>query len=462
MKVLLLNSPRASAHLPPLGLLYIAAVLEKNDISVKVIDCPIEGIDFDGIPPLIQREKPTIVGVTSTTPTISFGLKTFKIVKDTDSSILTVVGGPHPTATPDDTIKNNQVDFVVRHEGEYTMLDLVKTIEIGGNLKDVLGLTWKNKGTVVHNPDRSFIKDLDELPYPARHFVPIDKYPSILIPLKLPESQIMSSRGCPFNCAFCSHAIYGKVVRQRDYKKVVDEIEYLSEKYSLKGIFYYDDTLNMHTKWLESLCDEIIARGLNDIGYKAQVRVNQPLVNKELLQKMKKAGFYLLAYGIESGSPQILERIHKKITLEEIERAVKLTNEVGIKSLGFFMLGNLGENKETIKETIDFAKKLPLTYAQFSIGIPYPGTEFYEEAKKNNWLKAESWDDFIEDKRATIVEMPGLERKYLEESFRRFNKDFYFRPKYVLNQIFSSVKSWDDFVLTFKGFSWVVKAAFKL
>jgi len=459
MKVLLISPPKGFSPLPPLGLLYISAVLEENDIQTKVIDCPIENMGFDQIPSIIKKENPDIVGVASCTPTITFALKVLRMTKKVDKSIKTIIGGPHASAMPMDTIKNKEADFLVKGEGEVTTLELVKAIEKNKKVDKIDGLWWRKGKKIVKNKERGPIKDLDSLPWPARHHVPVEKYPSVLIPLRLPETQVMATRGCPFRCAFCAKEVFGSTVRARDPKKIVDEIEYLVNEYGIRGLFFYDDTLNLKPKWTMKLCNEIIKREFNDVGFKGQVRVNTPLINRELLKKMKQAGFYMLAYGIESGDPKVLDVIHKNITLDEVRRAVRLTNEAGIRALGFFMIGNIGENKDTIRKTINFAKSLPLDYAQFSIGVPYPATEFYNVVKEKGWLKAKGWEDFIPDKREALVKMPELEQEMLEHMFMKANKEFYFRPSYVLKQIKTSMRSMDDFKLAFKGLNWVVKAS---
>jgi len=458
MKVLLLNPPKTLAVQPPLGLLYVAAFLERSGVNVKAIDCSIEGIGFDRLPELIRSEKPDIVGVTACTPSITYALNVLKIAKEAVPSVKTVIGGPHPSAVPD-TIKEDCVDFLVCGEGELTMLELVRALEGMGDLRKVDGLSFKDGGKVVVNGPRKFIENLDSLPWPARHFVPIVKYPSILLPLKVPETSIMGSRGCPFRCTFCSKAVFGRHTRLRDPKKVVDEIEHLYKTYNVKGIFFYDDSFNFNTKWVGELCDEIIRRGLNHLTYKGEVRVNKLCVSKELMEKMRKAGFYLLAFGVESGNQEILNRLKKDITTEEVRNAVKLAKDAGIWTYGFFMTGNSGDTPQTIKETVGFAKSAGFDFVQFGISQPYPGTEFYLEAKEKGWLKARSWEDYMEDKRATLVEMPGLPTEYLKKINSWAIRSFYFRPAYVLRMVPRALSSLKNLKFTISGLKWVLKAS---
>lgn len=460
MHILLINPPDTLAVQPPLGLLYIASVLKNSGYEVNIKDCGVEGITFDQLAKLIEGEKPDIVGVTACTPTITQALKVLKTAKSVDSSIKTVIGGPHPSTAPEETIKNGSVDFVLRGEGELAFLELVKSLENKKNLRGVDGLFFKIGKRIIANKPRKLIEDLDSLPWPAREFVPIEKYKSILLPFKTPETSVMGSRGCPFACSFCSKAVFGQRTRLRNYKKVVDEIEYLANRYKIRGIFFYDDSFNFNAKWVSNFCDEIIKRKLNRLTFKAEVRANKKCVSRNLLSKMKKAGFYLLAFGVESGNPNILKNINKAVTLEEVKRAVKLTKEAKIMTYGFFMLGNIGETVDTINDSIKFAIDAGFDFVQFGIAQPYPDTEFFREAKKNNWLKVTEWEDYKEDKKAALVELPTITTEKLREMNKEAIRRFYFRAQYIMQQGARAFSSIDNFKFTLNGLKWVLKAIF--
>jgi radical SAM superfamily enzyme YgiQ (UPF0313 family) len=464
--VLLLNPPEVLSDLPPLGLLYVAAVLEENKYDVNLIDCGIEKKSWDELKDIVKNEQPKIVGITATTPGISKTMKTAQLVKKVDSNIKVALGGPHATILPSECLKNKDIDFAVRGEGEFAFLNLVRyMLRDKINLKKIQNLSFKSNGKIVHNPQSSRIDDLDSLPWPARHFVPIEKYPGVVLPRKHPETQVMATRGCPFNCTFCSSKnVFGSTIRFRDPIKVVDEIEYLVNTYKIKTINFYDDGLNYKLDWTTKMCNEIIDRGLNnEIEWKAQVRVNKPFVTEELLRKMKEAGCWLLCWGIESGDPKILKNIKKAITLEEARRAIKMCSAVGIRSLGYFMAGNQGETIETVERTIDFCVELGdlgLDYPQLTLAVPYPGTELFEVCKKNNWLKAKTWNGYENDKRSVIVQMPGLPDEYLEKAISIFYKRFYFRPSYLLKQLFK-IRKIDDFILLKIGIEYLKNAISK-
>ena len=313
----------------------------------------------------------------------------------------------------------------------------------------------------MHNPNRELIKDLDSLPWPARDLLPMEKYSGTLVPRKHPETQIMGMRGCPFKCAFCSSAIFGKTMRFRNPLNVVDEVEFLIKKYKIKSLYFYDDGLNYNADWLNTICDEFIKRGINKkIEWKGQVRVNSGFVNQEMLNKMRKAGCWILAWGIESGNQTVLNNIHKAITLKEIENAIRMSSKAGIRNFGYFMGGNMTETKETVQDTINFTKKLMhegLDYILWSLAIPYPGTEFYDVCKKNGWIKVDKWEDWRDDKQKVIIDMPGLPREWLQQTTEKAYRSFYMDPYYIARQV-SRVRSVDDVKLLMNGMGWLSAA----
>lgn len=461
MDLLLINPSKTFAALPPLGLMYICSVLRKK-FKVNLIDMAILDYNEKDIRQTIKKEKPSIIAVPIFTPTYKQALDVLKIAKSIDTTIITVVGGPHATVVPE-TISNKHIDYLIRGEGEYTMLELCEfIINNKGKKKNIKGISYKENGNIKHNDHREFIKDLDSLPWPTRDMVPMEKYEGTVLSIHQPETHVMGTRGCPFKCAFCSCSnVFGRVIRFRDPVKIVDEIEFLVEKYKIKGIYFQDDGLNYRRKWIDTICNELIERGLNEkIRWKAQVRVNKQLISLEMLKKMKKAGCWLLCWGIESGNVNVLNNIHKAITLQEVRDAISLSSKAGIKNLGFFMGGNLGENKQTVFDTINFSKELinyGLDYMQWSLAVPYPGTEFYEKCKENGWLKADSWEDWIEDKRGVIIEMPELKQEWLEQTMKKAYVSFYFNPKYIFNQL-KKIRSLNDIKILIHGLKSVLGA----
>ncbi|TKJ17312.1 hypothetical protein CEE44_02130 [Candidatus Woesearchaeota archaeon B3_Woes] len=460
-KVFLIVPPNVECDLPPLGLLYIASTIKK-ECDVKIIDCGILNINLKKLEKIISEERPNLVGVIATSPRIYYALQTLEMVKRVSKKIKTVIGGPHASAVPS-TINNEYIDFLIKGEGEITMKELVINLDDPKTYCQIKGLHFKENNKVVINPPRELIKDLDSLPLPARDLVPIERYNGSIMPIKLPEVNMVASRGCPFQCSYCFKGTFGIGSRFRDPIKVVDEIEYVSKKYNAKTINFFDDEFNMNKEFLKVFTDEIIKRKLNHLKFKAQFRANKQFIDFETLKKLKKAGFYLISYGLESGNQKVLDANRRNITLEEMRRAVILTHKAGIRTLGFFMMGILGETLESAEDTIKFAISIPLDYAQVTIAMPYPGTEFYEIAKKNKWLNIDYQNINLAkakhlNYRKVVWKRPNLPEKELKKRFKKFYLRFFFRPSYILKTFVRMFSSVDDFKLTLKGIRWVFDA----
>ncbi|MFH0829812.1 MAG: cobalamin-dependent protein [Candidatus Aenigmatarchaeota archaeon] len=461
MDILFVNPRGTFTPMPPLGLMIMSAVVREKGFTVAILDAENRKLDDRQLEEEIRRFKPAIVGVPVFTPTYGQALDAMRTAKRIDPSITTVAGGSHASIYPE-ILDNKEVDYVVRGEGEITFLELVEFILHGkGRKEEIKGISYMENGCLVNNPARELIQDLDKIPWPARDLLPIEKYPGILMPKRRPETQVMGMRGCPFRCAFCSSAVFGKTLRYRNPLNVVDEVEFLVERYGIKTIYFFDDGLNYRADWLNTICDEFIKRGLNEkMEWKGQVRVNSQFVNQELLNKMHKAGCWLLAWGIESGNQNVLNNIHKSITLQEVENAIRMSAKAGIRNMGFFMAGNMTETKETVNDTIRFAKKLMhngLDYVQWALATPYPGTEFYEVCKKNGWIKVSRWEDWRDDKRHVIIDMPGLPQAWMQQSYEDAYRAFYMNPYYIARQV-SKIRSIDDVKLMASGLGWVRRA----
>ena len=445
MKILLVAPPSKSSvkevlevTSPPLGLAYIASVLEKRGEDVKIIDSLAEKYTFDDIRKEIDRWGADVVGVTSTTPTFYDALKVAKIAKECNAT--TVLGGPHVTFTAAETLSNYPfVDFVVRGEGEFTMLELIESLKKGKELKSVLGLSYRSaSGVVKENPPRPPIIDLDVLPMPAYHLLPMSKYTF----QGFRFATMVTSRGCPFQCVFCSSSkICGKKWRGRSAEKVVDEMEFLINKYRVKHIEFLDDTFTFDRKRVMKICEEIISRGV-DVEWMCSSRVN--LFDRELAFKISYAGCRCVYFGVESGSQRILNLMRKGITLNQAVKAVNLAKEAGINTVASFILGMPDESVDEANATIEFATRLSPDYAQFTICTPYPGTELYEYAVKNNLLLTRNWSkyDALTPVMKTKIGVLML-RKLLAKAYFKF----YARLTYIFNKIRRK-----EFVIFRKGF----------
>jgi len=429
MRVCLINPPRLHPKAwgkpvvyPPIGIAYVAAVLEKQH-TVSIIDAPTEGwknleqihetnyrmgLANQEIADRIKRWSPDIVEINI--PFSGWSKAAFEVAsvaKGVDRDIITVLDGLHPSARPVDCLSNPNIDFVVRGEPEYTMRELVGALEQGKteDMKKIEGIGFVRNGKTVITPPRPEIKDLDALPFPARHLLPMDIYFEAIKenPIRGEISKrytiIITSRGCPHRCIFCSnHIVMGKTWRGRSPENVVDELEQIVNTYSIKQIDFFDENMTLIKKRVEDICDLIMERGL-DIDWYVPNGVRADTLDEELLRKMSAAGCKEIRVAPESGVQRVVDEIIKKnLNLKDVEKAVVLAKKVGMKIGVFLMLGLIGETKEDIKETIKYAyklKKLGADHFQFSIATPLYGTELYEQAKRGGYLRENFSDEAL-------------------------------------------------------------------
>jgi len=434
-EVLLIN-PMDKGHVtnglglrvPPLNLMYLAAALEKASLSVKILDDDLYQVGFEKIASLASKIDPVVVGVTATTATIKNALKYVKAIKEILPNTLAVIGGSHPTFTPSGTLKaGDGLDVVVVGEGEETLTEVAEEYIKNGfnNFENVKGIVYRDNGKINATPPRPLIKNLDGLSFPARHLVPFNEY-------KTSQSQaggIITSRGCVFNCNYCSSSlIMGKKFRSRSAENVVDELEELVYKYGVRDIAFLDDIFMLNKRRARAVADEIKNRCL-DISFVTSSRVDT--VNQELLECLKSAGMSTLYCGIESGSQRVLDLMGKGITLKQSEDAIKAAKNVDINVLGSFMLGYPGETAQEMDQTIDFSIKLDPDYGQFSILTPFPGTPIYYELKQKGLLDTEDWSKYTVLDSVVNYEKLGLTKKLVERKLNKAYLKFYTRPKYL-------------------------------
>ena len=415
---------------PPLNLMYLASSLEEESYSVKIIDDDLLQKGYENVSKQAEKLNPQLVGVTATTSTIKSALKYLELIKNILPESLTVIGGPHTTFMPYETLKNSDnLDVVVIGEGEETMVDLAdhatQNIE---DINDVNGIVYRDlkDGNLRTTEKRPLIKDLDKLPFPARHLVPFDSY-------GVSQEQtggIITSRGCVYNCNYCSSSlIMGKKFRSRSPGNVVDEIEELIDTYRINDIGFMDDTFMLNKKRASDIADEIKARDL-DLTFAASSRVDR--VDKSLLENLKSSGLKTIYYGVESGSQRILDLMKKGITLKNVEDAVKMAKDVNLEVLTSFILGYPGETEEDMNTTINFSTKLDSDYCQYSILTPFPGTPIYKDLIEKNLIDNEDWDRYTVLKPILKYNELGLNKKLVERKLATAYLKFYARPKYLL------------------------------
>ncbi len=436
MKVLLINPPDTASKYkfiaPPLGISYIAAVLEENGIDVNIIDGSAIEMSWEELENEITNFSPDLIGITALTPTINQGLKAAEIGKKACPDAYVALGGYHPTFTYNELLKNDCIDFIICGEGEYTMLELVQTIQRGGDFKKVKGIATRKFTT----PPRPIIEDLDEIPFPARHLLPMDEYK--ILNMKLTTGTLISGRGCPHKCSFCSSAaMHGHKLRMRSAENIVDEMEHLVDVHDAEMMAFMDDTFTMNRKRVEEVCSEIKERDL-DFYWGATARVDT--LSEKLLRKMKDSGCITLFLGVESADQQHLDNLNKKITLDRIRNTFELTRKLDVRTIASAVLGMPGDTRQSIERTINFVKSLNPSYAIFSLATPYPGTDFYIMASEQNLIKVNDWSKYtllspvLETVDCSLEELKNLQKKAF--------KDFYLRPSYIIRQAWM-----DGFVL---------------
>jgi radical SAM superfamily enzyme YgiQ (UPF0313 family) len=422
-----------SAILPPLGISYIAAVLRKKDIDVSIIDMNAENWDIPTTINKLSKLSPQIVGITATTPQINKVYALAKEIKKLDENISVVVGGPHPTSLFLEVINNKSIDFAVVGEGEMTMLELCNAIAQKKSLKNINGLVFKNKSKVIINKPRELIKNIDDIPFPAIDLLPLDKYHSAFSKYKR-FANILTSRGCPGRCVYCNKQIFGFNVRMRSAKSIFEEVKYLNKKYGYKEFHIVDDLFTQNRERVIGFCNLLKKENLK-IRWKLGNGVRVGSIDYELLKIMKQSGLYSLSFGIESGNQKILNNMKKGQTLEMCRNAVEWSNKLGLFTVGFFMIGNIGETEDTIKDTINFAKSLPLDVAQFSILVPFPGTEVRKIIEKEGIILEKDWGKYDNIEGKALFEHGALKKELMEKMHKQAYKEFYMRPSFVIRRI---------------------------
>ncbi len=375
------KSPWGTAgRLPPLGLAYIAAVLEKNGFQVEIYDNyllerPIEEVKLE-----IRRRSPQIVGITCNSLTYQRCLELAKAVKEVCPTCAVVVGGPHASYMPQTLLEHSEVDYVVIGEGEQAMVQLAASITKGEQraaIAKIPGVACKIGGEIVRTEPR-FISNLDEVPFPARHLLPMRMYDRALSYLTVKPVDTMSiHRGCPYRCAYCeTRELWGTACRAFSPQRVIDEIRHMVETYGTRGIYFVGDNFTINKKRTMELC-QLIKNNKIDLKWTCETRAD--LISKELLVEMKSAGCQTMFFGVESGSQRIQQKLNKGIDLQEVARTFELCRQVGILTATSFMLGIPGETLADMNATFEFAKKLRADWCMFNIYIACPGSQLYDE-----------------------------------------------------------------------------------
>ncbi|MDP2946945.1 MAG: radical SAM protein [Nanoarchaeota archaeon] len=437
-QILLVNPPylekiygvkRAPAVKPPLGLAYVAAGLEKAGFRVEILDANAEFLTIKEAANKIIQSPAKFIGFTSVTATFPLVCKLSSLVKSRDRQRFILVGGPHVSFMAEEALEEcSAIDVVVRGEGELTACELISNLIKKGSISDVKGITFRANNLIISNQDREPIQDIDSLSFPTRHLLPLSLYsPSSLGNLGFRGERyasVITARGCPNRCVFCSSSSFWRIVRTRSPENVVSELEFLVNKYKVGQVDFLDDTLILSKERMEKICNLIIEKNLK-IKWSCYARVNN--ITPELVKLMKKSGCKFIQFGVESGNQRILDGVQKNITLEQIRKATKIVKDAGLKLMCDFMIGLPEDTEETVNQTIKFAKELSPNFAFFSITTPFPGTILYEELLKRDWLKPGYIWQNIQLHERTDFSTPTLSSENLGKLYFKAHRRFYYR-----------------------------------
>lgn len=454
------------------GLGYLAGALLHAGYAVDIFDGAVEDESLDA---RLTREPFDLVGISSPTPLIHEAWEYARVAKT--HGAVTILGGPHLTLMPDESIQRPDVDYIVRGEAEETIVEFVHALvganrvraihelplqespppesplpespaDLSGQLAKIRGLSWKNSdGKVFHNPDRPLSQDLDAIPMPAYHLFKIDRY-SNLQPLTDgldPHARsytIVTSRGCPYKCTYCSKPITGDTWRARSVENVLQEWKMLVEELGATEIGVTDDIWNLDLKRAKALCRGLIEQKLNRVPWITVHGMKVNHTDAELFQLMKRAGCKRVGFGVESGDPEILKRVVKKAqTLDQVRGAFKNAKAAGLQTMGFFIYGMPGETEETMERTTQFALELDPDLAHFMIASPYPGTVLWDTVKQQGNLYAKDWRDLAIQSDHAHFDFPGMDTAVVERKWHEAYRRFYFRPKRLLKRA-TSLDTW--------------------
>lgn len=480
MKILMLNPPfmdkySKSSRSPavtksgtiyfPLWLSYATGVLDKKGHDLKIIDAPAKCLTKDECLKQIKEFNPQLVVIDTSTPSINSDLDFTKRIKEALPNVKTCLVGTHVSATVSEILpkKSAYVDFIARHEYDYTLPEIAEAIEGKRALSDVLGISYVENGELKENPNRPYIENLDELPFVSevyKKYLDIEDY--FYAHVSFPTVSIFSSRGCPSKCFYCmySQVMFGKVYRKRSAKNLFEECQYIVKNFpNVKEILIDDDNFSVDQKNVKEFCQLMIDSKL-PLKWVVQCRVN---LQYETMVLMKKAGCRLVVVGYESGSQKVLDGMHKGITLEQSRKFNAAAKKAGMRVHGCFMVGNPGETKETMMETLNFAKSLRMDTAQFFPLIVYPGTEAWTWAKQNDYITAKSYDEWLtpDGMHNCVLSTPEVSNQELVDFCNYARKKFYLRPKYMFMKAGECLTNKDDFVRTAKSFKTFAKYLFK-
>lgn len=453
----------------PLWLLYAAGVCEKDGHKIYFLDAPAKRMNHEDAFKWIEEKHVDfdLIVIDTSTPSIYNDVKFGGDLKDKYTKAFVVLVGTHPTALPEETLKlDSRIDAVACGEFDYVIRDLANVINQDKSFKDIKGIAYiDNDGNFVKNSPMEPITNLDEIPFAAelikKYLNPKDYF---FAASAYPEVQMFTGRGCPARCYFCVYpqTMHGHNYRVRSAQNVVEEFEYIvNELPEVKEVVIEDDTFTINKQRTQEICDLLIKKGINKkIKWLCNARVN---LDYETMVLMKKAGCKLIIPGIENGTQEMLNNMKKGTTIKQISEYVKNAKKAKLLIHACYMVGNKGETKETMEKTLKLAIKLNTDTAQFYTLHVYPGTEAYNWAKENNYIKTDNFENWIKEDGSDncVINLDNISSEELVEFCDYARRKYYLRPKYILRKLGQSLTNWDELVRNIKGFLNIAPRLFK-
>ncbi|MES0338372.1 MAG: radical SAM protein [Candidatus Magnetobacterium sp. LHC-1] len=424
---------------PPIGLALLSALLEHHGHQSQIIDAMALNLDVSGVLSVMDVHTDSIVGITATTPDMDMAVKIASAVRSRYPHVRLLMGGVHPTIYHEELVRSGICDLVIRGEAEGAIVALANEHP----LEDIANLTWRTADAqVVQNPQSNDFADLNTLPMPSYAKLPMRMYHSALgSARRAPSIGMITSRGCPGKCTFCFSSMFGSRVRVTAAEGVFEHILHLRSVYGIREISFYDDTFTANRKRVEQLCNMLIAEGVN-ISWSCFARVDT--VSPDILKLMKAAGCHQIMYGFETVEDDILRAINKKVTSNRYGDVIRWTRDAAIDIRGAFMLGLPGEGPGGMTKTIAFSKAIDIQFAIFNITTPFPGTALFQWAMDNGYIKHTHWSHY--DMAHAVMELPCVSAAEVEAAYKRAYREFYLRPRYVLNRL-RSISTKEEFLI---------------
>lgn len=444
MKTLLLNLPfniynaYENTHLlPPFGMAMLSSFLKERGLDITFHDAAAHFMSRNNIIKYIEELAPQVLGLSLVTHQIPQAIPLLRDIKNCLPSVITIIGGAHASVDYRNLVLHKEIDIAVIGEGEFTMNEVLGCIQKGDTLEQVKGIAYYQNHDVKVNSSRELIQDINELPFADWASLPMNKY-WYNYTIKKNYTIIVFSRGCPYACTFCAKSVTGKTQRRRTPERAVEELELLYKKYGVRDLLFGDAIFNMDNQWVSEICEGIIKANI-PIVWGCQIRADR--IDRKTLRLMKKSGCKKIFIGVESADNRMLKRMKKGETIEQMEEGIKIMQEEGFYPDLGFIIGMPGETEESIQKTIAFDKKYKKCVSAWNLAIPFPGTEFYDTAKKEGFL-VEDWSKFTLYDLAYIPK--DLTKEKLQHYYKQAVKSSYLSLSFLINQV-RQVKSWTNF-----------------